>query len=630
MKGLAMRLWAILALTLSSAIAWLIGATGSVCGADRPNFVWIVSEDNSVHYMQLFHPTGAPTPNIEALAARGLIFDRAFSNAPVCSVARTTLATGMYAPHVGTQYHRRIKSAPLPNGWRMFPFYLRQAGYYTTNNHKKDYNADEGQGVWDESTQRATWRNRPSPETPFFHMQSFPVSHESSLHFNAQQIQPDALQTDPRTVALAPQHPDTELFRYTYARYHDRMRDVDGIVGRMVSQLDEDGLLDDTFVFYFGDHGGVLPGSKGYLFETGLHIPLVVRVPENWKHLAPLPPGGRVQGFVSFVDFGPTLIHLAGVTLPEHFDGKPFLGQGVTADELNARDETFGYADRFDEKYDLVRSLRKGRFKYLRNYQAFYPDALQNNYRYKMLAYEQWRDLYRQGQLDEVQRRFFESKPVELLFDVEADPYEVKNLADDPAYAQVLRDLRARLQARVKGMPDLSFFPESHLVRHAMSDPVAFGKQHAQQIAQLVDIADLALLPFQQAADGLAAALRSDDPWKRYWALIACSCFGEQAESLAPVARQMLDDPERLVRVRAAEMLGILGVADPRPVLYQALATTDSPVEALLTLNTVVFFHDQGEGKFRFDIERIKMGITSGETDRRLEYLRAARAESTR
>jgi HEAT repeat protein len=247
-----------------------------------------------------------------------------------------------------------------------------------------------------------------------------------------------------------------------------------------------------------------------------------------------------------------------------------------------------------------------------------------------MLAYQQWREMYRKGQLNEVQRRFFEARPVELLFDVEADPYETRNLAGDPAHADVLRDLRTRLQARVKGLPDLSFYPESHLVDHALNNPVDFGKQHAEEIAQLIDIADLALLPFDQAADRLAAALRSDNPWKRYWALIASSCFGEQAASLVPIARQLLDDPQRLVRVRAAEMLGILGAADPRPALYQVLETTDSPVEALLTLNTVVFFHDRPKNGFPFDIDRIKMRVTGGETDRRLEYLRGAASDATR
>ncbi len=606
---------------LLGAIVQAFGDSGTSQGADRPNFVWIVSEDNSIHYMRMFYPTGAPTPNIQSLAERGLIFDRAFSNSPVCSVARTTLATGMYAPRNGTQFHRRIRPARLPEDWRMFPFYLRQAGYYTTNHVKTDYNTPAGSGVWDESSRQATWRNRPEPDTPFFHMQSFPVSHEGSLHFSAEQIDPAALQNDPDSVELSPHHPDTALFRYTHARYLDRMRNVDEIVGRMMADLEADGLLEDTFVFYFGDHGGVLPGSKGYLFETGLHIPLVVYVPDKWKSLSPLPQGSRVQGFVSFIDFGPTLIHMAGASVPDHVDGRPFLGAHITTDQLESRDETFGYADRFDEKYDLSRSLRKGRYKYLRNYQAFYPDGLRNNYRYRMLAYQQWRDLYRSGELNEVQRRFFEAKPVEMLFDVEADPYETVNLATDPDYADVLKDLRARLQQRVKGMPDLSFFPESYLVEHAMDDPVGFGQQHAEQVARLVDVADLALVPFDQAAEPLADALRSSDPWQRYWALIVGSCFGAQAESLVPAARRLLDDPEPLVRVRAAEMLGIVAAIDPRPTLHQVLETTESAVEALLTLNTVVFFHDSIEHRFPFDIESVRMRVTSNETDRRLEYL---------
>jgi uncharacterized sulfatase len=571
--------------------------------------------------MKLFNETGAPTPNIAALAHEGLIFEHAFSNAPVCSVARTTLITGLYAPHAGTQYHRKAKMAELPEGWRMFPFYLREAGYYTTNNSKKDYNAVEGDGVWNASSRRATWRDRPSETTPFFHMQSFGASHESSLHFSEKSIDPSALETDPKTVDLAPCHPDTDLFRFTYARYHDRMGVVDDFVGQMVTRLEEDGLLEDTFIFYFGDHGGVLPGSKGYIYEAGLHVPLVVRVPENWTHLVDMPRGSRVQGFVSFVDFGPTLVHLAGLPMPEHFDGQPFLGKGITAREVDARDEAFGYADRFDEKYDFCRSLRKGRYKYIRNYQAFYPDGLQNNYRYKMLAYQQWRDLYHQGKLNAAQKRFFEPKPVEMLFDVEADPYELKNLAGDPPHAQLLQDLRKRLQTRVKKLPDLSFYPESHLVRYAMDDPIAFGQKHADEIARLVDTADLSLMSFDKAEPQLAMSLESDDPWVRYWALIVCSCFGEQAESFTECARVRLEDPELMVRVRAAEFLGLVGAMDPRPTLYEVLNTTDSSVEALLTLNTVVFFHDRRPGGYAFDASKIDMKAAGGETGRRIQYL---------
>jgi len=615
------RLSAVLAIALAA------GYAAPVWPADRPNVVWIVSEDNSKHYMKLFDPAGAATPNIDRLAAEGLVFDRAFSCGPVCSVARTTLATCVYAPRLATQYHRKTQPASMPDGWRMFPAFLREAGYYTTNNAKKDYNAVEGPGVWDESSRKATWRNRPAKDTPFFHMESHGVSHESSLHFSEKQMDAGSLETDPATVTIWPYHPDTPLVRYTYARYHDRMRGVDEIVGRTVSKLAEDGLLEDTFIFYFGDHGGVLPRSKGYIYESGLHVPLVVRVPEKWKHLVDADRGTRVEGFVSFVDFGATVLNVAGVAVPEYMDGRPFLGAGVEMDEVNARDEAFGYADRFDEKYEMCRSLRKGRYKYIRNYQGYYPDALQNNYRYRMLAYSQWREMYREGKLNAVQRQFFEAKPAELLFDLEADPHEVKNLAAEPAYADTLKDLRRRLRERVKSLPDLSFYPENVMVAEALDDPIAFGREHAEHIAELVDVADLALLPFEDARPKLAAALKSDDPWTRYWALTACAVFGNGAASLADEAKAALKDPEPLVRLRAAEFLAIVGAADPRPTLLEILRTSDSYLVAAITLNSVTYLQDfKG---FDFDLTPKDVKATGNSIGRRLEYLGRPAARGT-
>ena len=198
--------------------------TAFIHAADRPNIVWIVSEDNSVHYLRHFSPGGAETPAIEALAAHGLTFDNAFSNAPVCSVARTTLATMCYAPRIGTQFHRRYKSPPMPDGLRMFPEYLRKAGYYTTNNSKTDYNAEAGKEVWDESSNKASWRNRPDAKQPFFHMQSHAQSHESSLHFNQQSYENDKTKHDPAKVQPGAHLPDTPLFRYTHARYLDNQQ----------------------------------------------------------------------------------------------------------------------------------------------------------------------------------------------------------------------------------------------------------------------------------------------------------------------------------------------------------------------------------------------------------------------
>ena len=575
-------------------------------GAEKPNFVWLISEDNSTHYLKLFDENGAPTPRIQRLAEHGLIFEHAFSNSPVCSVARSTLITGCYAPRIGTQYHRRSVMVRMPQGVRMFPAYLRDAGYYTTNNKKKDYNAIEGKGVWDQSSNKATWRRR-KPGQPFFHKQSFGTTHESSLHFSLETMHGEKTTTDPATVFVHPYHPKTATFRYTYARYHDRIRQMDAQIGEVVDKLEEDGLLEDTFIFYFGDHGGVLPRGKGYVYESGLHVPLVVRVPENWKHLVDAKIGSRVGGFVSFIDFGPTLLNLASLEVPKGVDGRPFLGPGVSIDEVNRRDETFGYADRFDEKYDLVRTLRKGKFKYMRNYQPFNFDGLQNDYRYKMLAFTEWRNLYRAGKLNAVQRQFFESRLAEALYNVEADPHETENLAADPAYAKVLVDLRRRLTERVKGMPDLSLYPESYLVDEAFENPAPFGQSHKDRIARLVDVADLSLIPLAKAKRGIETALASSDPWQRYWGLIVLSAHGKSAESFVAKATDLAaGDTELLVRARAAQFLGLIGAADPRPVIEDVLLKSESPVEANLILNMAVLLRD-GKPGYPFDLPRGKI-----------------------
>lgn len=589
-------------------------------GADKPNVLWIMSEDNSKHYLKLFDEDGAPAPNIEKLAAHGLAFDRTFSNAPVCSVARTTLITSCYGPRIGTQFHRKSELAAMPEGLRMFPSYLREAGYYTTNNSKKDYNAIETKDTWNESSGKAHWRNRPDKAQPFFHVQTWTDSHESSLHFSAELMQNEATKTDSASVKLSPIHPDTPTFRYTLARYHDRMGVIDQKVGDLVAQLEEDGVLEDTFIFYFGDHGGVLPGSKGYPYERGLHVPLVVRIPENWKHLVDAERGSRVSGFVSFIDFGPTVLNLAGLDVPEQVDGKAFLGKDVSLAEVNQRDEAFGYADRMDERYEMVRTVRKGNFKYIRHYEGFYPDGLQNNYRYKMLAWEDWRTQFKAGKLNEVQAAFFEPKPAESLYDVEADPWETNNLAGDPAHAETLKQLRANLEKHVKGMPDLSFYPENVLVEKAMGNPVSFGQEHADEIAQLVDTADLALLSFKEASPKIVEALDSENAWVRYWALTALCQFGEEAKAIAPGVRKSLADSERLNRVRAATFLALVGEEDPIPTFKEALKTSDSEVESLIISNMAVLIQDHGP-KIDLDLTTSDFGQPGGEVGRRIWYL---------
>ena len=586
---------------------------------ELPNFVWIISEDNSKHYMDLFDPHGIATPNIAAMAQRGILFTKAFSNAPVCSVARSTLISSCYAPRTGTQYHRRSALVPMPDGVEMFPAYLRQAGYYTTNNSKEDYNYIKGEGVWDESSRTAHWSGR-EPGQPFFHKESHPVSHESSLHFKAELMEAYEPVCDPDSVFLFPNHPDTELFRFTSAFYRDRIMAVDSIVGRVIRELEEEGLLESTFVFYFGDHGGVLPGSKGYVYETGLHIPLVVRIPKRFRHLTGLKRGESTDGFVSFVDFGPTLLQLAGIKIPEGIDGRPFPGM---LRDRDAEDEiTFAYADRFDEKYDLVRTVRKGNLKYMRSYQPFNLDGLQNNYRYRCLAFEQWREMYLAGELDPVQAAFFKAREPEALYDLSADPYETRNLAGDADYAEQLGEMRGLLDDWVKGMPDLSFYPENMLRREAFDNPVHFGREHQEDIHILIDIANLQLLPFAKARAGITEALASGDPAKVYWGLIVCSSFGKEAAEFEPEIRALCEHRDLLVRTRAAEFLGLTGLGDPVPFIREALYGSEDGVEALLILNSLVLLRD-GQGiSFEPDPGELHPEVLQDQqVQRRLEYL---------
>lgn len=601
--------------------ALLVFLSPTIAGAaDHPNIVWIVSEDNSKHYLKLFDPEGTETPNIASLAKRGILFTRAFSNAPVCSVARTTLATGCYGPKLGTHQHRRLAPATLPEGLRLFSGLLREAGYYTTNNSKEDYNTAKDPEAWDESSKTASWRNRPDPAQPFFHMESHADSHESSLHFDADLVGTEATLHDPEKVSLPPYFPDTALFRYTKARYLDRIRRIDEIVGETVAKLETDGLLEDTFVFYFGDHGGVLPRGKGYLYESGLHVPLVVRIPEKWKHLSPLAPGSSCEAFVSFIDFGPTVLHLAGAKVPDLMDGRPFLGDGIAGDDLEKRDSAVGYGDRYDEKMDLCRSLRVGDWKYVRNYQPYQPDGLQNNYRYQMAAYREWRDLYNEGKLGADQRAFFERKAPEALYDLAADPHETRNLASDPAHRDRLLAMRGELRERLKAMPDLGFYPESVLVSDILSDPVGFGRAHAAEISTLIDTADLMLEPFSAVEEALKTALRSSDGNVRFWAATVCSAFGPEASDLVDPVRKLLKDEKTPVRIRAAEFLGLVGAADPRPLLTSIHNATEDPVERLIALQSAALFHERAPVAFPFDAAAFALAKPGSESERRLVY----------
>jgi uncharacterized sulfatase len=553
------------------------------------------------------------------MATEGVTFNHAFSNAPVCSVARSTLATGILAPRGGFQYHRKAELATLPEGVLPWSAILRDAGYFCANNRKLDYNFKYiGTKPWDESSNKATWRNRPNKETPFFYMRSMGESHEGSLHFNQTLMEKETTISPVGEVELHPYHPDTSTFRFTHARYHDRMSVIDNLIGLEIKKLKDEGVLEDTFIFYFGDHGGVLPRSKGYAYETGLHVPLVVRVPKNFMHLVDHKNGSRTDGFVSFIDFGPTILHLAGINVPKFMDGSPFFGKGINRKDLAKRDESFGYADRFDEKYDMVRTLRKGKWKYIRNYQGFYPDGLQNNYRYRMLAFTEWRELFKDGQLNMEQQLFFSPRPAEQLFDLSKDPYEVNDLSKNPVFRKKLMEMRTKLSNKTKEVNDLSFYPESYMIDNALLDTISFGKKRSTEISRLVDVANLALLPFQKVEKQLKELLSSGTDLEKYWACLVAAQFGPQAKSLHSLLPELMGDSNLMVQLRAVEAWSLISKKNPMPKLIEIANVSKSRIEVLLVLNSVTFFRDFCG--FTLDPSLLAITAPKGEYSRRLEY----------
>ncbi|MCX6308807.1 MAG: sulfatase [Bacteroidia bacterium] len=591
--------------------------------ARQPNFVWFMTEDVSSYYLSMYNGDGqgASTPNVRKMALEGVVFNNAFCNAPVSSPARSTIFTGCYANKLGVGLHRKYQTVDLPDELKMFPYYLGKAGYYTTNSTKKDYNCKETLEMWTNgAAPEDAWRNRPDKTKPFFHVLTTMLSHEGTLHFPLSAVTDKKTIYNPNNVVVSPNHPNTSLFRYTYASFFDKIDEADALLGEMMAKLKADGELDNTFVFYFGDNGGVMPGTKGYTTEIGLHVPLVVYVPKNWRDSIDMPINSRINGFVSFVDFAPTLLHLAGLQLPPMMDGKPFLGTDVTLKELETRNETYAYGDRFDELYAFTRTLRKGDFKYARNFQPYQPAGLFTYYRYGMEAFMEWRNLYDQGNLNPTQSRFFQPQKPEELYDLSIDPYETNNLVQNYNYIEKLKELRLQLAEKMISLHDVGMYPESEWIQKAGSKPYVYSSLHSLQVKEYITLANLMFIPFSEAKAEIEKGLQSTDPVSRYWALTTCSYFGTQAESLKSMVTPLLNDANGYVGSRAVVFLSILHSVDAQESIVNLLRKTTTIPQKLLILNDAAVLKDQFGYSFSFS--GINLG-TNQDVTKRAEYLSA-------
>lgn len=547
---------------------------------DKPNILWIVSEDNSP-FLGCYGDKFATTPNLDKLAKQGVLYKNAFATAPVCAPSRSTLITGMYPPSMGTEHMR--STYPVPDFVKFFPHYFREAGYYTTNNAKKDYNTADQPEAWDESSVKATYKNR-KPGQPFFAVFNLNVSHESNIHTP---VGKDKLKHDPEKVPLPTYHPQTPEMKQDWALYYDKIEEMDRQAGAILKELDQEGLAENTIVFYYSDHGGVLGRSKRFLYESGLKIPLIIRFPEKFAPLASGKAGSTTNRIVTFHDFAPSVLSLADIPIPQHMAGKAFLGKR----QVKERDYAYGFRGRMDERTDLSRTVRDKKYRYIRNYMPHKIYAQHLEYLWKAPSMPSWEAEYKAGRLNEVQKKFWQEKPAEELFDTEKDPHNVNNLAADPKYKDILLKLRAANHNWLIESKDVGFIPEALLSKIAETTPLrGYALSGKYNFKKVIETAEIASSRDPLKLPEIIQRLADPDPVVRYWAVIGTIVFKKEAVSARPKLNELLRDPEISVRIAASEALLNFGETNkPVQTLSQALESNNqmARVQALNVLETI-------------------------------------------
>ena len=560
----------------------------------RPNILWITSEDNGPH-LGCYGDEFADTPNIDRLAQRGTLYLNAWSTAPVCAPARTTIISGIYPPATGAEHMRSMTR--LPEGMLMYPQYLRRAGYYCTNNSKEDYNLAKPGVVWDESSRKGHWRNR-KPGQPFFAVFNFTTSHESQIR-----RRPHNPVHDPAKVRVPDYHPDTPEVRQDWAQYYDKVTEMDAQVGRILAELEKDGLADDTIVFYYGDHGSGMPRSKRWPYNSGLRVPMIVHLPEKFRHLAAddYEAGGRSDRLVGFIDLAPTVLSLAGIEPPDHMQGHAFQGPFTAPEQPFA----FGFRGRMDERYDLVRVARDKRYIYLRHYMPHMIYGQHVAYMFQTPTTRVWRQLFDRGELSAVQARFWQIKPAEELYDLQEDPDEVRDLVDSPDHREVLARLRKAHHDWVLRVRDVGFLPEAEIhSRSGDTTPYELGHDPDRYPLERILAAAQAASSLSDAAlPGLTAAMERDaDSAVRYWGAMGILMRGATAvEKTREKLHAALADKSPSVRVVAAEALCRYGNDDDLnealPVLIDSANLQRSePFVVLAAMNAIDVLDDKTAG----------------------------------
>ena len=526
---------------------------------DKPNILWITSEDNGISWVSCYGGVNAKTPTIDALAKEGFRYTHCFDNAAVCAPTRSTWITGMYAISNGTQPMRSRNNIPHDK-IKYYPDLLKAAGYHTSNPGKTDYNIggrdDKDCWVQKDRKEKYGWRARKKGQ-PFFAVVNIGDSHESRAHGRGNGGK------DPAGMKLFSYHPDLPVIRENYAKYASAVEKMDAQVQRCLDALKADGLYEETIIIYNSDHGGVMARSKRFLYSSGIHCPLVVRIPEKWKQFYPAAkPGMTVDRIVSFVDMPKTWVSLAGGKLPDTLQGTVFLGKGVEPEPKYH----LSFRERTDERYDSVRMIRDKRYAYYKNYMPYAPAGQHLAYLWKAPATPAWEKHHREGKTNEITGRFFRPRVSEEFYDTVDDFDNVKNLIDDPKHQKKIAELRAALRAKQLELFDSGLIPETMRVRRAQANNMTIYEMVRNEklypLAKYLDAADLALARDKKNLAAFVKGLGDTDECIRYWSIVGLHLLDKAAAAAEKTIAKAMADKADEVQMMAAWTLVKLGKSD--------------------------------------------------------------------
>ena len=559
---------------------------------DRPNVLWITIEDLTPMIGCYGDPI-AHTPTIDSLANQGVRFTNAYATAAVCSPARSCLITGVYATTLGTQNLR--SETVIPEEIIPFTKYLKESGYYCSNNYKEDYNF-EIPGIWDESSETAHWKNR-RDDQPFFAVFNYETTHQSkifgsdSVYENRYQKYLDKIErTDPNSVPLPSYSFDTPEIRKLWARYYDNVQIVDLQIKDLLKELATDGLVDNTIIFFYSDHGTGMPRGKRALYDSGIKVPLIIVAPEGYQESLGLTPGTVNDQLVGFADFAPTLLHMLGLPIPEFVQGRPFLGAHAESHEF-----IFATSDRVDEAYELVRSIKTKDYRYIRNYLPHRPLIQPNYYSDQSEISKANRKILEQNpQMTEAQKSMWLPKrPVEELYHTTNDPDETRNLAADPKFEEILVDLRRKNKEMILGTRDSGLATEAWMYQVSQG-ATPYQTLQDEAVFPLESILSwLDKLYFESPENNLILDhLNHPHPLLQYWTLIGLQYQETLDESLLPTLNALANQPESLVSITAAETLCMFNHMEQMHRLTDGL-NSDNPYLMLMAARAFELVEDK-------------------------------------